>query len=257
MRTPESVLREFGDALDLPARRKVVLLRELRADLEGAISTLVTRGCSPRDAQMRALELLAPTVAAADSLSGLHRPPYVGMAHRLPGRLVRVLEWGSIGCLAAVGGISPILGLRRISDLPPWAAGVLGCVILMVLGHLSWNAFRLFVRQDTNAAVLARAGETQAGLIALTLAVGTMVVALQAYGLFGSWADGRSPDPTLLVESVLIGTATAAVVLGTTILGVVGAVVLLQSFLSIRDTERELARLLGLLKPSERFDADP
>lgn len=251
MRTVESVLREFGAALDLPSRQKVLLLRELRADFEGAVATLVAGGASADDARVRALRLLSPTAADADSLTGLHRPRYAQLVGRLPVRLVRPLEWVSIVGLAVVGGLSPLLVMTRVSDLPAWAGVLLAGVTLPVVVHLSWHAFRLFVRQDMDAGALARAGATQAGLIALALSTGMTMVSLQAYGLFGSWADGGVPDVASVTRTMLVGAETTAMVLAVTMVGVVGVVVLVLSLLSIRDAEREIAELLGGPGPSE------
>jgi hypothetical protein len=254
MRTVEVVLREFGEALDLPTRRKLVLLREIRADFEGVVATLTARGCSAREARERALHLLAPTAGDARSLNDIHRTPYARLTNVLPTRPVRLMERGSVVCLAALGALSPMIALTRISDLPSGAALLFGCVSLSVLTNLAWHAFRLFIRQDLDAAALARAGMTQAGLIALALIAGLITVTLQAYVLLGGWAAGVAPDVAHVAQSVLVVAETAAVVLTITIVGFVGGMVLMQSFSLTRDAERELARLLSIPDSLEESD---
>jgi len=254
MRTVDVVLREFGEALDLPTRRKLVLLREIRADFEGIVATLTAGGCSSREARERALHLLSPTAGDVRSLTDIHRTPYARLTSVLPPRPVRLMERGSIVCLAALGGLSPMIALTRVSDLPPGAAVLLGSASLFVLTNLAWHAFRLFIRQDLDATALARAGMIQTGLIALALNAGLITVTLQAYVLLGSWAAGVAPDLAHVARAVSIVAGAAAVVLTITILGFVGGMVLVLSFSHTREAERELLRLLSVPDSLEESD---
>ncbi len=171
MRSAESVLRELNERLDLPVRRKAALLRELRADFDDLVATLVAEGCSEELAGERALQMLAPTEEEVGTLSGLHRPIYVQLVRAFRPDRVRVLERVGIGAMASLAVLAPLLALAPSPQLPLLAVVVLACVTVPLVLNLSWQAFRIVVRGDADAVSLARAGAIQAGLLALILTV--------------------------------------------------------------------------------------
>jgi len=190
MRTAESVLRELNERLDLPTRRKTALLRELRADFDDLVATLVAEGLSEEAARERALRMLAPMEEEVGTLSGLHRPVYVRLVRGLRPDRVRVLEHAGIGAMAALAILVPLPSLAPSPRPPPLALVVLACVAVPVVVNLSWQGFRIVVCGDADAAALARAGAIQAGLVTLILTVGALLVLEQAVGALSHWEAG-------------------------------------------------------------------
>lgn len=243
MRSAETVLRDVDARLDLPARRRVLLLRELRADFEDLVATLVAEGCAPESARVRALALLAPTVDDLGALTALHRPAYAHLAARVPSRLARAIELSGVGGMAVLAAALPLITLGSTAGLP-WHAGVaMGAVAAVIVGHLGWHAFRIFVREDADAAGLVQAGTTQAALIGLALSVGASVTGLEAWASMGRLAAGSSL--TELAEALAICTAIAALALAIGMLGLFGAAALAHAYLSTLGIEEELGRLLS------------
>lgn len=243
MRSAETVLREVDAGLDLPARRRVALLRELRADLTDLVELLVAEGCSPEAAHSRALALLVPTAGDLDALADLHRPVYARFAGRLPSRHARRLELAGVGGMAAIATLVPFIAVAAVAGVPWWAGAAVGGAAALVVAHLAWHGFRILVREDADAAGLIRAGVVQAGLVGLTLATGALATAIEAYVALGSWA-ARS-EVAALASSLATCAEIAALTLSIAILGVFGAVALFRAHLVIREMEEELGRVLS------------
>lgn len=244
MRTAESVLRELNERLDLPARRRAALLREVRADFDDLIATLEAEGLSEEAARDRALRMLAPTEEEVGTLSGLHRPVYVQLVRGLgPGR-VRVFERLGIGAMAGLAVLAPLLALAQSSQLSLLALVVLACAAIPVVVNLSWQAFRIVVRGDAEAADLARAGAIQAGLVILILTVGALLVLERAIRALSLWEAGVGIDVVTVAAAVSGCAEIASLTLGLTILGVFGSLALLHWHMSATGFERELVQLL-------------
>jgi len=154
------------------------------------ISTLVVEGHTPEEARSRAIALLAPTLDDVRALAGLHRSTYARLVGPAPSRMARRLERSGVWGMAAFAVIAPLLALGTAADLPWWAGGPLGVVAVLVAGHLAWHAFRVLVREDTSASVLARAAVFQAGLIGLAFSVGGSVTLIEGWLAFGRLAAG-------------------------------------------------------------------
>ncbi len=254
MRSAESVLRDLNARLDLPARRRALLLRELRADFEDLVATLVAEGLSPEAAHTRAVQMLAPTDDDVGALAGLHRPPYARLVARVgPGR-ARTLERVGIGAMAALAVSAPVLALARTAMLSPLTLTVLGCVALLLVANLAWQAFRIVVGGDADAASLARAGAIHAGLVVLTVAAGALTVAIEAYATAGAWATRAAGGALDVGMAVARCANAAALTLGLTVLGVFGALALLQWHMSARSVEEELRALLDPVSPFDRSE---
>jgi hypothetical protein len=243
MRSAERFLRDVDAGFDLPARRRVALLRELRTDFEDLVAALVAEGCTPEAARSRAISLLVPTPSEVHMLVGLHRPWYARLAGRLPSRYARWAELTGIGGMAVLATLMPFLAVAVAADLSGWVAICLGLLAATLVAHLSWHAFRVLVREDVDAAGLARAGMIQAGLIGLTLAVGALVIALATYAAAGSWTEGV--DVAGVASWVATGAEIAALTLSIGMFGLFGGAAVYQAQLSAQSVEEELDRLLG------------
>lgn len=219
----------------------MVLLRELRGDLEGMEATLQEQGVSSADARALALKLLAPTDGALADLVSLHSPWYPRLTRLIPSRSVHILEGIGIGGMAILAVLSPLLAYIRVTDLPTWTTGALGSLAVIVTAHLMWCAFRVLIREDADAAGLVRAGATQAGLLALTLSVGATAVVLEAFLGFG---QGFGGDVVRIARAVATCAETAALALGIGMLGLFGTCAVFGAHLLARDVEEEYRRLL-------------
>lgn len=252
MRSAESVFRELNARLDLPARRRALLLREIRADFEDLVATLVAEGLTPETAQARALEMLAPNADDAGALTGLHRSSYARLVEHLrPGR-VQVVERVGIGAMAALAVLAPMLAMGRGSLLPPPVLAALGLVALLTVVNLAWQAFHIVVRGDADAVSLARAGAVQAGLVALTVSVGGLAVTGQAYAVTASWEAAGDVATSSVFGAAAACAAAAALTVGLTILGVFGALALFQWYVAARAVEVELNALLEPVSVSKQ-----
>ena len=254
MPSAESVFRELNARLDLPARRRAELLRELRADFDDLVGTLVAEGLSPEAAQARALQMLAPTEEEAGTLSGLHRSGYARLVGAIQPRWVRVLERTGIGAMAALAVFAPTWALARGSGLPLLALAALGGVAVLVVVNLAWQAFRIVVRGDATAADLVRAGTVQAGLVVLTLTTGAGAVATEVYMAASAWERAGEIGVQAVVGVLMVSADTAALALGLTTLAVFGALALVQWHLSAKNLEEELDALLSPLTHPDRSD---
>jgi hypothetical protein len=253
MRTAESVLKELNERLDLPARRKTALLRELRADFDDLVATLVAEGFSEEAARERALRMLAPTEDEFGTLAGLHQPVYVQLERELGPDRVRVLERVGIGAMASLAVLAPMLALTPSPQLPLLTLVVLACVAVPLVLNLSWQAFRIVVRGEADAASLARAGAIQAGLVSLILTVGGLLVLEQALRALSLWEAGLGMDVVTVASAVSGCAGIASITLGLTIFGVFGSLALLHWHISATGFERELAQLL---EPAAHFQQE-
>jgi hypothetical protein len=129
----------------------------------------------------------------------------------------------------------------------------MGAVAAVIVGHLGWHAFRIFVREDADTAGLVRAGTTHAGLIGLALCVGALVTGLEAWASMGGLAAGSSL--TELARALAISANIAALALAIGMLGLFGAASLAQAHLSTRGVEEELGRLLSAIPLQAGDDA--
>lgn len=252
MRSAETVLRKVDAGLDLPPRRRVALLRELRTDLADLVEMLVAEGYTPEMAFSRALALLVPTGSDLTALTELHRPAYVRVASRLPSRYARRLELMGVGAMALVATLMPLIALSGVAGLPGWAGTALGCAAALLVAHLTWHGFRILVREDADAAGLIHAGVVQAGLVGLTLATGALATAIGAYLALGSWA-ARTGVPGL-ASSLASCAEIAALTLSLAIFGTFGAVALFRAHLATRGVEEELGRVLAAVPVLTRDD---
>lgn len=243
MHSGERILREVDAGFDLPARRRVVLLRELQTDFDDLVATLVAEGCTPEAARARARALLVPTASEMSALVDLHRSAYARLAGRLPSRYARWVELTGIGGMAVLATVMPLLAVSTAAGVPLWVAAALGGLAALIVAHLSWHAFRVLVREDADAAGLARAGMVQAGLIGLTLAAGALATVLEAYVAAGSWTVGI--DVAGLASSFATCAETAALALSIGMFGLFGGAALFQAHLSAQNVEEELGRLLA------------
>jgi len=245
MPSAESVFRELNARLDLPARRRALLLRELRADFEDLVTTLVAEGLTPEAAQQKAFRLLTPSPDDAGALSGLHRTRYARLVSGYRAARVQVVERVSIGVMAALAVGAPLFALARSSGLPVGTLTVLGVAATLLLANLAWHAFRIVVRDDADADSLARAGMVQAALLGLTLSAGALSVFVDAALTLSSWEAGGGATTIQVAATMTRCAETTALTLGLTILGVFGALALLQWHLSARTVEEELRALLS------------
>jgi len=245
MPSAESVFKDLNARLDLPARRRALLLRELRADFEDLVTTLVAEGLTPDAAQQKAFRLLTPSPDDAGALSGLHRTRYARLVSRYRTARVQVVERVSIGVMAALAVGAPILALAGSSSLPVGTLAVLGLSATLLLANLAWYAFRIVVRDDADADSLAWAGMIQAALLVLTLSAGMLAVSVNAVATLSSWEASGGFTFTQLAATMTRCAETVALTLGLTILGVFGALALLQWHLSARTVEEELRALLS------------
>jgi hypothetical protein len=232
--------------LELPVRRKVVLLRELRGDLEGMEATLQEKGFSFDDARALALKLLAPTDDALADLEALHSPWYSRLTRLIPSRSARILEGIGISGMATLAILSPLLAYTRVTGLKAWTAGTLGSLAVIVTAHLTWCAFRVLIREDADAGSLVRAGATQAGLLALTLSIGATAVALEVFLGAGQGVGG---DVVQIAHAVATCAETAALALGIGMLGLFGTCAVFGAHVFMRDVEEEYRRLLDPAAP--------
>lgn len=241
MHTAESRLRAADRSLDLPVRRKVVLLRELRGDLEDLEATLQDEGWSHEEARALASKLLTPTDDALADLVALHRPWYARLTRPIPSRSARILEGIGVGGMAVLAVLTPLLTFARVTSLHARTAGALATLAVIVTAHLAWCAFRVLIREDADAAGLVRAGATQAGLLALTVGVGATAVALEAFLAAG---PGFSGDVVGIARVVATCAETAALALGIGMLGLFGTCAVFWAHLLARELEEEYRRLL-------------
>jgi hypothetical protein len=245
MPSADSVFQELNARLDLPARRRALLLRELRADFDDLVTTLVAEGLTPEAAHLEAVRLLAPTSDDAGALSGLHRTRYARLVSGLRAARVQVVERVGIGAMAALAVAAPLFALARSSGLPAGTLTVLGIAATLLLANLAWHTFRIVVRDDADARSLAEAGMIQAALLALTLSAGMLTVSVNAVATLSSWEASGGFTFTQLAAAMTRCAETVALTLGLTILGVFGALALLQWHLSARTVEEELRALLS------------
>ncbi len=248
MHEAERMIRELDDHLDLPARRRVVLLRELRADFEDLVAMLVAEGHAPEEARERAVALLAPTLDDACALTDLHRSTYARLVGPAPSRMARWLELSGVWGMAGFAVLAPLLALSTTTGVPWRAAGPLCVVAVLVVGHLSWYAFRALVREDASTSMLVRAGVVQVGLIGLALSLGCTVTLVEGWMAMGSLAAGIDlPD---VAAAFATGAATAGLTLSIAMLGLFGAIALAQAHTFTQGVEEELRWLLSAVPAS-------
>lgn len=241
MPTVDARLQAADQRLHLPLRRKVVLLRELRGDLEDLEATLQAEGADPEAARDLALRLLDPSDDALAALERLHTPWYSRLA-RLPTRSVRVIEGLGIIGMATLAVSAPILAYTKVTTVPTWTAVALGGLAVAAAAHLLWCALRVLVHEDADAKSLFAAGVTQGGVLLLALVIGGIAVALEA-PLGVEHALGG--DIVQAARAAATSAETIALAVGIAILGLFGTCAVIGAHVLTQDIEEEYRQLLG------------
>lgn len=251
MPTRDELLRELRRRVQLPAAEHAALLREVRGDLEGMVALLELQGHARAEARARALAALAPSEEALAALAQVHRPLYRRLTAGVAQGRLRLAEVSAVVAMAVLAALAPVVPLVQGGRLPPLPAGTLSVCAGLLLANMGWYAFRGFVRRDADVEDLERGGRTQAGLVGLALSAGSLALAVHVWQVAGAWQRGPGSSGPEALRLVAEASTATAFMLGVAILGVFGALALLQGIMVARDIERELGELVESLNPRE------
>lgn len=218
----DEALRSAAATLDLPQPDRARILEEIAADLEELRAELVRRGVPEREAESRAVELLAPSDVAVRALVAVHEPRYRSLARRFSPSVLRRSERAAVLLVTVAALASAVVPLAR-SGLPRDPSPFLVPIFALLAGVLALSchkAIQLYFQGDHEPGRL-RSGLS--GILAGScLAVGCafMGFVLELYRLMRG-VEAATPErigPLLarwVVDmSVLVGAGLVSVLVG-------------------------------------------
>jgi len=243
MRSGDRVLQDLNRSLDVPARVRADVLREVREDLRDLVDRLVAEGVPAAEAEARALRLLEPGPEATAMLVHVHRAPAGRIRDVLGDRADHRVEWvGTVG-LAGLAVWAPMPPLLLSGRVPWWAGAPLVALGVLLVANLTREALRWWLRRDAEVARLRWSATVQGAGVVLVLVWGALAVALDAYRTAGAWSV--TPPGVSEVAAWLSRALTLqALSLGIAMLGVFGALALGQALVAARRLDTELKELL-------------
>ncbi len=243
MRSDEVLLQDLNARLDLPARARVQVLREVRDDLEAMVDLLVQQGVSRQTAEQRALVLLRPGDKAIEELAAVHLSLFGQLAVRLGHAAANNIERAAVLTMASLAAAAPLPALILGGPQPSWATIPLLILAGVMAAVLTHETLRWWARRERDVRALAHAAGVQAAAVGLTLAWGGLVAVMEAYVAAGTW-ETIPPSPQMLAAWASRLTTLLALSLGVAMLGVFGSLALMQALWQARNLETELTELL-------------
>jgi hypothetical protein len=146
----DEALRSVAAGLDLPQPDRARILEEIAVDLEDLRAELVRRGVPQEEAEVRAVELLAPSGVALRALVDLHEPLYRMLTRRFSPSVMLRSERAAILFVTVVALAAAVLPLAR-SGLPRDPSPFLIPVFALLAGVLALaagKAVQLYLKGD-------------------------------------------------------------------------------------------------------------
>jgi hypothetical protein len=243
MRSGDALLRELDARLNLPSRARSDVLREVREDLHDMVNVLVGQGMSREDAERRAVTLLQPGDEAVQGLAAVHRSPYGHLSARLGNGVARGTERAAVLAMAGLAAAAPVPALVLAGRLPVWAAAPLLVLAGVMAANLTRETLRWWVRREQDVRALAHAASLQGAMVGLAVSWGALATATEVYLAAAAW-EVAAPSSMAVAAWVSRVLALPALTLGVAMLGVFGALALMQAIWHARNLEGELAELL-------------
>ncbi|HLU26299.1 MAG TPA: hypothetical protein VKZ58_11395 [Longimicrobiales bacterium] len=211
------VLRQLGDALDVPHPARSRILQEIAGDLEGLYELYRARGLSDDEAAERAASALALSPEMLRALVEIHTPAYQRLFGRFSERGRRHGEraflFVLVGCMV-LGGGSVLATQDVLADPSPFLWPVLALGAVAAALALA-KAFQLFVKKDHHPDRLRSGLGSLLACAPILVLIGLVGAVADLYALAGS-LGGDVANPTMLAIRWLRTTAdllTAATVL--------------------------------------------
>lgn len=178
------VLRRVDRRLEAPEPERSRILAEMAADLEDLYAAYRERGADEEEARRRALEWLAPSPQAVESLRAVHTPWIERLLHRLGSSARGRLEVGAVALFSLAAAGAGVAGVLRTGILPGPSPGVWAVAAAggLGLGAAAARGYGLFVRGAASSRDAARglrdvlaaaAGAGLAGLLSAGLRLTT------------------------------------------------------------------------------------
>ena len=261
MRPREDALPRLERALRLHPRKRLVLMEELRADLDALEDELAARGLPRSQAREAAARRVLPDAETARALE-LEAAAWPRLAGRAGDRALRAAERAAIALVAVLVAVALGLGMARLRPGGPAAgfAAAMAIVISLIAAHTVHVGQALWLRQDLRADGRREAGRIHLGLVLVAVSLsglGATVVAYDAAGALASRA--AAPGVFALVRDVAL---LVALGLGAVLIGRLGWLALTPSFRSYETFERRIAALFlptgpTLHRPDHRQEVRP
>jgi len=146
----EATLRAVAERLELPQPDRACILEEIAADLEELRMELVRRGVDEREAEARAVDLLAPSETAIDALVSVHEPLYWSLSRRFTRSGMRRAERLGLLAVTAIPLLLALDALRQggvLRSPSPFLWPVL-VTTAVVLGLVASKALQLYLERD-------------------------------------------------------------------------------------------------------------
>jgi hypothetical protein len=240
MRPREAALPQLERGLRLHPRKRLVLLEELRADLDALEDELTARGLPRSRARAAAAMRLLPDPQAARALE--HEAAlYHRLARGRGGTVLQKAERVAIGLVAALVAVAlavAMAGLELTGSAALFALAMITLISLIVANTLR-VAWGLWVRQDLRAADRRAAWRVQLGLILVGISIGGLGAVVLAYGATGRLVSSADVSTAFtLVRDVAL---LASLGLGAAVIGLLGWLALTPSLRSYDLFERRIA----------------
>ena len=218
----DEALRSAAAALDLPQPDRTRILEEIAADLEDLKAELVRRGFAEPEAELRAVELLAPSDVAVRALVDVHEPRYRWLERRFSPSILRRSERAAVMLVTVAALAAVVVPLAR-GGLPRDPSPFLVPIFALLAGVLALagqKAIQLYFQGDHEPGRL-RSGLSGI-LVGSCLGVGCALsgFVFELYGLMRG-VEAATPErigPLLarrVVDmSVLVGAGLVTVLVG-------------------------------------------
>lgn len=239
----EQPLRRLDRALRVPARRRLLLLEEIGADYQALLESLAARGVPEARARRLAARRLLPGRAARADLEAAYRTP---LRRWLPRRITDAnataflvaltVALGSAAILAALWWLGPLRDAGAFSWL-------LVAVALPALANWGHGVARIVLEDDLRAERRGRLLRRHAGFAIAGLAVASLGVAWEAFGLLAAFS-ASAPHGEALWSAVARVATLGAIGLGVVATGLLSWLLLVPKLLQYERTEARIRRVV-------------
>lgn len=218
----EGTLRAVAERLELPQPDRACILEEIAGDLEQLRVELVRRGIDEREAEARAVEILAPSEAAIDALVSVHEPLYWSLSRRFTRSGMRRAERIGLLVVTAIPLLLTLDALRHggvLRSPSPFLWPVLLSTVV-VIGLIAGKTLQLYLERDHDRGRLrAGLGPILVGCAAAVFlaAVGSVFELSALVTRLEAVPDGGRIDvfvPWLLDTSVLLSAGLTTALVG-------------------------------------------
>lgn len=239
----EQALRRLDRALRVPARRRLLLLEEIGADYEALLESFAARGVPRARARRLAARRLLPGRAARADLEAAYRTP---LRRRLPRGITDesatallvalTVAFGSAAILASLWWVGPLRDAGAFSWL-------LVAVALPALANWGHGVARIVLEDDLRGERRVRLLRRHAGFAIAGLAVASLGVAWEAFGLLAAFSTS-APHGEALWSAVARVATLGAIGLGVVATGLLSWLSLVPKLLQYERTEARIRRVV-------------